>query len=59
MSPRFTRDPGGPPIHEDPKYGVGTIIAARFDEPIAEGRGRAHPARHDQPAGQGVVVWGI
>ena len=27
--------PGGLPIHEDIKYGVGTIVAARFDEPIA------------------------
>ena len=34
--PGLPRDPGGLPIHEDLKYGVGTIIAARFDEPIAD-----------------------
>ena len=32
----YLETPGGLPIHEDLKYGVGTIIAARFDEPIAD-----------------------
>ena len=31
----YLETPGGLPIHEDIKYGVGTIVAARFDEPIA------------------------
>lgn len=32
----YLETPGGLPIHEDQRYGIGTIIAARFDEPIAD-----------------------
>jgi len=32
----YLETPGGLPIHEDVKYGVGTIVAARFDEPITD-----------------------
>ena len=32
----YLETPGGLPIHEDQPYGIGTIIAARFDEPIAD-----------------------
>ncbi len=30
------RNAGGLPIHEDQRYGIGTIISARFDEPITD-----------------------
>lgn len=32
----YLETPGGLPIHEDIKYGIGTIVAARFDEPITD-----------------------
>jgi lipoprotein-anchoring transpeptidase ErfK/SrfK len=32
----YLETPGGLPIHEDQKYGIGTIVAARFDEPIKD-----------------------
>lgn len=32
----YLETPGGLPIHDDIKYGVGTIVAARFDEPITD-----------------------
>lgn len=32
----YLETPGGLPIHEDRRYGIGTIIAARFDAPIAD-----------------------
>lgn len=40
-SPRYVTQvyletPGGLPIHEDLKYGIGTIVSARFDEPIPD-----------------------
>jgi lipoprotein-anchoring transpeptidase ErfK/SrfK len=32
----YLETPGGLPIHADRKYGIGTIVAARFDEPITD-----------------------
>lgn len=32
----YLETPGGLPIHEDQPYGIGTIIAARFDEPVTD-----------------------
>ncbi|MBB3605394.1 lipoprotein-anchoring transpeptidase ErfK/SrfK [Mycolicibacterium sp. BK556] len=32
----YLETPGGLPIHEEMKYGIGTIIAARFDEQITD-----------------------
>ncbi len=32
----YLETPGGLPIHEDLRYGVGTIVSARFDEPIPD-----------------------
>ncbi|TGD84382.1 hypothetical protein BayCH28_25425 [Mycolicibacterium sp. CH28] len=32
----YLETPGGLPIHNDIRYGIGTIIAARFDEAIAD-----------------------
>lgn len=32
----YLETPGGLPIHEDVRYGIGTIIAARFDEDISD-----------------------
>jgi len=32
----YLETPGGLPIHQDVKYGIGTIVAARFDEPITD-----------------------
>ncbi len=32
----YLETPGGLPIHEDQRYGIGTIISARFDEPITD-----------------------
>ncbi|MCV7177449.1 L,D-transpeptidase [Mycolicibacterium sphagni] len=32
----YLETPGGLPIHEDMRYGIGTIIAARFDEQITD-----------------------
>lgn len=32
----YLETPGGLPIHDDIRYGIGTIIAARFDEDISD-----------------------
>ena len=32
----YLETPGGLPIHDNVRYGIGTVIAARFDEPIED-----------------------
>lgn len=54
----YLETPGGLPIHEDRRYGIGTIIAARFDEPIVDkGSAESHLLVTTKPPVKGAWYW--
>lgn len=54
----YLETPGGLPIHDDQRYGIGTIVAARFDEPIKDkAAAESRLTVTTSPAVQGSWYW--